>query len=478
MKKRIITTAAGLLACIISCGNVYAEVFPYKLMIESKNYMEDYLFLTMTEVDFESESCTALQEGIEAWENQRRSAMEEQIAKLKESAAEDAEALGDAFYGYNIFQQMKVSRADDRVLSILENGYEYLGDAAADSYLNAVNFDVATGEILEVADIVKDENVFQREAASCVIEYIQKNYPGEFSDFTEEDLMEYWKQGMKWYMNGSGIVTVLEESLLGNMTAEGVEIPLTYESFSEHFNEEYTLSEKVGLYEIKENVPVIFETEEGTCKAEICSEILEYEKEYALAVNGQKKELGTFFYFGNTYFLKNSDGKNYILYAADSSSGEYKTYLYLIDGDRVTKTDEILGAIDSANSTPDAIMTGAYLSVLGNYQASKSHYVDEKGKFAAEDELYWVNGNLEERAVLVTKADLAAVADGKEMVIPAGSSLKLLATDNLSKALVLIMDTETRAELTIKKGENGEYWNNTVGGLLETECIETLPYIG
>lgn len=477
MKKRMILIAVCLLGCLTGSINVWADNFPYKMTIESQDVMGDYLYLTLADASLTSESCVALEESVNSWADERAEEMDVRIEQLKEDAVKEAEELGDLFYGYNIFQQMKVSRADDRVLSLLEEGFEYLGDEAASGYLDGVNFDVQTGKVLELSDVVNDEAAFKNEAVTYMLDYMTGNYSGDFLDVSEEKLNTLWDDGMEWYMNATGIVTVFGENTVGGIELGTVEVPLTFEEFSSYIKEEYLLSDQAGLYQMKENMPVKITADDEELLIEIQSEMLEYEKKYALTVNDQTIDMGQFFYFGNMFLLKNTDGKSNVLYDSDTTTGDYMTHLYQIDGDEIKKTDEVYGSINSGNSTPDSIEMALRIYALGEYQASKSFKVDENGAFVAGDGLYEVQGELENRFTLVTKADIPAKIDGKESTIPAGSSLKMLSTDNESKVIVYIVEMDKEAELEFSKGSGVEYWKNKVGGLLEEECIEVLPYV-
>lgn len=477
MKKRMILITACLLGCLAGTLNVWADSFPYKMTIESQDIMEDYLYLTLADASIMSETCAELEASVNAWAAERDAEMDTRIAQLKEDAVKEAEELGDLFYGYNIYQQMKVARADDRVLSLLEEGYEYLGDAAASAYLDGINFDVQSGQILALADVVNDEAAFKGEAITYILEYVNSHYDAAFLDVSEDKLNTLWNDGMEWYMNAAGMVVVFGTNMIGGSELGTVEVPLTFEQYSSYIKEEYLLSDNAGLYQMKENIPVKIAADDEELLVEIQSEMLEYEKEYALTVNDQTADMGQFFYLGNMYLLNNTDGNQYVLFDSDTTVGDYMTHLYKIGNDGIEKTDEVYGSIDSGNSTPDSIEMSLRIYALGEYPASKSFKVDENGEFAADDGLYVVQGELESRFNLVTKAEIPAKIDGKDSTIPAGSNLKMIATDNETKVIVYVMEMDKEAELEFVKGSDIEYWNNKVGGMLEKECIKVLPYV-
>lgn len=476
MKKRTIMMSICLLGCLAGSINTWAETFPYKMMIETQDVLEDHLYLTLVNAEFFSEDCVQLEQSVNSWAKERESKMEERMVQLRESAEKDAQELGDAFYGYNVYQQMKVTRADDRVLSLLEEGYEYLGDGAASGYLDGINFDVQSGEILELSHIVNDMEGFQKEAAAYIKKYVDENYAGMLQ-LSEEQINTLWENGMEWYMNAAGVVVAFAAGTVGGAEYGNIEIPLTFTQFSSFIEEEYFLSDNAGLYQLRENTPaqILDGTEELT--VEIQSEQQEYEKEYTLSVSDQTMDMGQFFYLGNMYLLKNEDEKVYVLYDSDTATGDYMTHLYRIGKDTVEKTDEVYGSIDSANSTPGSIEMSLRIYVLGEYKASKGFKVDENGEFAADDGLYVVEGILSQRPVLLTTQNIPAVIDGEETTIKKGSSLQMISTDNVSKAIVYVKDIDKEAELELKKGSDVEYWNNTVGGILEKECVENLPYV-
>ena len=87
----------------------------------------------------------------------------------REYAKEDIFPDGTELY---ISREIKVTRADSRILSFINAESSYVGGAHGSYYENAEVYDVATGETLELSDVVTDyDRVYE-----YVLDSLKENY--------------------------------------------------------------------------------------------------------------------------------------------------------------------------------------------------------------------------------------------------------------------------------------------------------------
>lgn len=477
MKRRKMLLA-GLMLTGIGCSNVWVNAFPYDVEVEVRDIQEENLYMTIADVEISDESTTEIEKALKAWEQERTENREAAILQYEEAANAEKEEKGDVFYGYVISEALGITYSNENILSFREEKYEYLGDDNMHSYIGGVNFNVKTGEILQLEDLFEDVSGFRSAAIPFIVSYVNELYKDYGVSVTEEQIDGIWDSKMGWYLEASGITVALDGEIFETPAIQNVEIPLTLAELETYIKPEYFSIDSPGVYKLSPNVPLQILVGEDTKTLLIEQEEMEYNWNYSVSFGAESQKLGDFIYLRNAYYLQKEDGSQYLLMDFDMASEDYMTYLFEMKEDSFVQTDLIGGGIDEGSIQIDSMEIQTWLDILGTYGAEKSYTIDENGKFVTEEEEYRLRGKIEDRFELVSTVELPFYIDGKATPLPAGTGLRMVTTDGETYAVMQITETGKTGELPFAHGEGDDYWNLYIGEKNVLDCFEILPYVG
>lgn len=371
-----------------------------------------------------------------------------------------------------------VTRADEKIYSILGKIYEYSSTAYPVSYVSGVTYDLATGEELELNDVVYDPEEFKSAAISFIKEYMSARYDEYGNEITIEQIESFWDTEMEWCLDANGITVIFNEDTLGPHAMGMIEIPLALADSDKYLKEEYTGCSDVGVYRFPANLPIEIQDEEDFFYLVLNQEETEYDWAYSVSNGDIGLDLDTFGYLRNAYYLKDENGQKYLLVDVDMASEDYATYLVRVGEDEIVQTDMIFAGINAETISHNALSMESWLHLLGTYNMEKIYTIDTNGKFVSESEEYTLKGNIEEQFEIKTTVELPFFIDDKASVIPAGTGLRMLATDEESYARMLISETGQEGELPFVRGEGEDSWKIYIGDRIAEDCFEMLPYAG
>lgn len=127
-----------------------------------------------------------------------------------------------------------VSRMDGRVISIRNSEYRNI--------LNAVTFDMATGEKLSCADIFADANTAEAIIAEKLVEELQTAGAGRQMIRNAECFSLESVEGYHWYLDGEGVVITVG-------TYKGYSIVLPYREYAYLFYPQYLPGNGIAYYQ-------------------------------------------------------------------------------------------------------------------------------------------------------------------------------------------------------------------------------------
>jgi len=459
------------------------ETVPLSIHVDTKNktyYFEDgddaYLFLQYCDVSVEGEGYENLKRNIENWSLERSEGLRSLYASFEETAAEDVQD-NESFDGYSLYQTVSVARSDERIVSLSEDTWQYTGGAHGTAYRDGITFDSQSGKQLALSDIFSDYENFKEDAVERIVSYLQENYGGElFEDYitTVEGL---WEDDMEpaWYLDGSGIVIVLQEYSVGPYSIGMPEVRLSYSEFKQYIKEAYLPGTVEGTSCFKENQEIFLKLPK---KEEEYPMMLKYVwKEdvpiCSLWLGQNEKQLESFAALNGAYLVKSGE-EVFCLVVVDMASDDFVTYVYRLTDGVIQEIAQIDGLVDSGNMNSQEIIMESYVYLLGTYSGVKTYTFDGKGGFFTADTEYqlWQN-----EYVLTTKTDLPVTLDGTESILPAGSRIVLNATDNETYVTFTIQETGQTGILKVHRSED-DYNEVTINGMSENDCFETLPYAG
>ena len=347
------------------------------------------------------------------------------------------------------------------------------------SYYEGINFDAKSGERIGLKDLVNDWENFSVEATACMIYYLKETYgEGLYEDYIET-IENMWAEGAEpdWYLDGTSIVVVVQEYMVGPHAMGIPEIHLSYVDFGHYIKDEYLPGESSGVAAFKENqelylkLPGIYEEVPMMLQCEWTEESVNC----SLWLGENEKPLEYFDVLKNAYLIKN-EKDIYCLIEAGMASDDYATYVYRLTDGVIEEVSVLDAAVDPGNINSDELRMESWVYLLGTYGGVKNYHFDENGKLVTEDKEYQLEKN---SYALTTTVELPVLMDGEETesTLPAGSHIVLTATDEETYVRFMIQETGHTGTLKIYKDAN-EVHKIIVGGVDENECFENLPYAG
>ena len=458
------------------------EMIPMAVHTQKKEktyYLEaeniPYFYLEYCDVSVEGSQFEKLKRMVENWSVERNENLRSVPETVRENAIAEIREEKE-FYGYTLYQDVAIARSDEHLLSLVDSTYQYSGGGHQIFVRDGVNFDAQSGKRLELRDIVTDFENFQTDANEKVISVLEECYESElYKDYAETvDAMWQDDKEPSWYMDATGIVIVLPESLVGPRSVGTPEIHLSYQEFERYIKEDYLPGINDSVARIAKNEEAFLEL--GTSGKQIPM-MLEYQWEDYLSsctfwLGEEKVSVSDFATLEEAYLIR-TNGEVYCLMEMDMASDDYVTLMYRLTSGVIQEVDQLNAAIDEGNINPNEIVMETWVYLLGTYGGIKTYHFAENHGFITEDQEFILHNN---EFVLTTVQDLTVILDGQEAVLPTGSHMILNATDNESYVKFTIPETGQTGMLEVVRGE--ESYTLTINGVNEYECFEILPYAG
>ena len=458
------------------------EPLPLSIYIDTYNktyYFEDgedaYLYLRYCDVTVEGDEYGKLKRNVENWSMERSEGLRSLYTSFEESANAAAEG-SEEFYGYSLYQTVTVARADEVIVSLLDDTHQYMGGADSLFYREGINFDAVSGKKLKLSDLFYDYEAFKEDAKERILYELRDAYGEELFESCITVIEESWQDEAEpeWYLDASGVVIVLQENTVGPQIIGLPEIHLPYAEFAPYMKEEYFPGTFQGVASFKQNQE-IFLTLPGIAEEipmMLVSELQEDEMYHSLWLGQNELPLETYLVLEDAFIVRTED-EVYCLLEADMGSDDYVTYIYRVTNGVLEKEGEVFAAIDSGNINPHEIKMESWVFILGTYGGVKNYHFDENGDFATEDTEYVLERN---EFVLTTTVDMPVVLEEAKSVLPAGSHIILNATDGENYVRFTIQETGQKGILELQKEAGNHYFS--INGMNENDCFEILPYAG
>lgn len=441
-------------------------------------------------VHVEGSGYDALMDGVQIWNEER---LDEILAYAEQSAGyaeEYVEMMVEEnyreYYYFSFSRTLQPMRADASVVSLLETIYDYSGGAHGNYGHEGITFDAQTGERLELPDILMDEDAFYENAKTYITDYVQAEYgDGLFPDYAETiaDMEEYQPA---WYLNAAGITFIFDPYMLGPYAMGDVWVTLPMAEFAEYIKEEYRYPEHLGYSSFPVNVDVSVNTPLSSQAENILRLNVEYKEEFGMSevtvqLNDSAVTAGMFDRVASAY-LMNIGMFQYLILDVDYASDDYVTLVYNVSTGAVRETDRLEGSsIVPTSIDGDKVQLRTRLDVFGTYGGMKTYTLDGKsGKLQTEDEYYEIHTESIPAYELVTVREMRVMTDGIETMLPAGSRIRIIGTDNEGIAVYEKVDTGESGEIHYVRGDGAENtWTIHVDGVSDQEYFEEyLPYAG
>ncbi len=140
------------------------------------------------------------------------------------------EAIGPGSWNsYELDRTYRVMRADEEIISIVEDDYEYTGGAHGNAVRVAYNFDAQTGKRMTLEEVASDLDEIRQKSVAYLGEKLPESKVAEelFGDYANhlEDILT----DSTWYLDRNGLHVICNEYIITPHSAGILDFLLPYE---------------------------------------------------------------------------------------------------------------------------------------------------------------------------------------------------------------------------------------------------------
>lgn len=408
------------------------------------------------------------------------------------------EEKNEYFGGYKDESKLYVQRADDVIVSIRENQYQYTGGAHPMSIFTGINIDPVTGETLTVSDVFTDSTILIEVLSEKLIEKYGEDL---FYTSPEELLNEYTPEQFSWTVGYQGITFYFSPYELAPYAAGAQYVTIWFEEAKEWIDEKYMSAPKDGyVAELPFNEEVHLDLNAETPEKDVLTVGKNFVEEtvevfqMAVSINDETYFSEEIFYYGDlqtSLACVPDQGRNrYYLYAEYTIEGT-DLYVYELteNGIKLQGTLEnvrmpgiVLEQWDSYHQTqmymeqiltdPSEFIMTSRMYLMGFMDGMKTYRVDPKdGMPKADVDFYILPEDFE---VLTLKRDLEIeiLPENKTEMIKEGTKFTYLRTDN-ETYMDFRMDDGRECRVYFEEKD----WEKAINGFLPEECFDGIPNV-
>ncbi|MCM1427421.1 MAG: hypothetical protein NC118_12510 [Eubacterium sp.] len=405
------------------------------------------------------------------------------------------EYTGDKNYTASFASYVECTRMDSSVISLKQEWY------GADWYYQGVNFDVASGKRLVLADIVVDEEKFKEIAAEPIIQKLKEVSDADVVQEYEAGaewgwISEYIDISSMWYLDAAGIILFFYSSKIEPYLYDSAMVRIPYEDVAECMKPEYCGIHGAGVAHFPVNEPVrVNLSENASSDTELLSwdtlmlafDEEEMEDEWELGgtagiiVNDRQEDIKAYYWMDDAYLLSQISGETYLLF--DDVNLDHHgciTYIYDITNGEITKKDECGAWIVGKSVNVRTLILGEIVEVFGTYYMTTPYSLrDESARFVrAEVRCNDLGRSRREIYSLRVVRDLPVVIDGEKTTLAPGSRIIITAIDDSKVAYFEEVNSGIEGEIHYTGGNRDEEGPICVDGVEESYYFEYLPYSG
>ncbi len=382
------------------------------------------------------------------------------------------------FASYCAYDEYELTRLDTRILSVKRSGYDYSGGAHGYGAQWGTTIDLENGLELELPHMMEDIKGFWTKAQEVVLARLAQR---------EEDLYEDYKASLSeqleetgWYLDAAGIEFCFTPYAIGPYASGVITVCVPYEEVAEYMKPEYLeAQEAAGVLRIPRDENVKYTQAAGGAPTEIRFEsrpVGEYDDvELYVVINDQETLLGENIWFKSAYLFRRPEGRAFLVYDFDWASDDFETVVYEVTDGSLTETDRIGASIGGGSVGLDRLGLIYSIQVLGSYSSYVEHSLTQDGKLEPLEERYEIAYRGESWGLTLVK-DLPVEVNGQSTVVPAGSKISVIATDNDGTAWFETADGSMSGIIRYERKEDD--YQLYIDGVSEYEYFEMLPYAG
>ncbi len=392
-----------------------------------------------------------------------------------ESAKEHYTEFSESFYEYSSSYTAGLTRLDNTLASLRIIYSDYSGGAHGMYFVFGETYDMQTGALLKLSDLVSDVEGFYPHAIDYINNALFQSYEEElYSDYqTQVENTFSPTNEPNWYLSSTGIVVTFTPYELGPYSMGAPEITLPYTVFAEYMQDKYLASVDELVAKVSANQDISFLI--GTTEP-IMIETIENEW-YMLDINviagSTSSNVGSFSFMKDAYLIKRIDGRSFLIITGDYMSDDFATFVYEISDGTLRKCAELTFMHPSGGAiTPTAIEMLVHLDVLGSYSSYTMYTIAPNGELIHSEDTF----PIQSQYPLTTKLALPVILNGEETILDAGTQISIIGTNNVDEVYFNIVGTQQDG--IIRYTRNADSWYLEINGVSEYDYFEMLPYAG
>lgn len=381
-------------------------------------------------------------------------------------------------YYYGVIEENQTARADGGVISF-ETLYQ-LGNGGEqyETTMEGVNFSTKNGQILTLADVMRDEQAFREFAASYIQTIIEQEYDTSVLVKDYKEQIPSVLKDRNWAFTGIGISIYCNNDL---NPGEIMTFTIPYELLLDYLKEDYLPYHREAAVKMAFNQPQQFDVDgDGTMEiVELCAESEDEYSDYEISVrvDSVKEDIGSYGYYWDAYFIRKEDGSCGVMFEVDFASDDYTTYLYRLDSKKPVQTENIFASFEKGSVQPNGCNLEFRVDMLGTWGSSVPYTINDDWTLTTEETVYELgNGaDCEERRSLTNQAELPVTMDGENQIrmLPVGTVIYPMSTDGQT---YLDFETEDgkKGRIAVEKID----YSIKIDGIDEYSYFSEIPYAG
>ena len=382
-----------------------------------------------------------------------------------------------------------LQRADNHIVSLLENVTKYTGGVHPDYFVKGNNYITASGEKAKLTDVLTDT----KELPSILEKKITEKYSYVTFHELEDTFSKYKEEEFTWTIDYQGITFWFSPYEIAAYTVGTLSAKIWFDEFPDLFNKKYTTAPENYVMSLPVGLGVDFDlVKDDGVKDLVYSEKMldQYGSYYMLKVSVNDKTCTDEINYAYDFdvYLAHLGDKNYI-YSDSFSDNDYHMFCtWDINGDTPKMVQELSGTeVDDEYieegfedgtvykhtfNDPDLLRLEKRMEILGTRGGTASFKLNETdGTPEMTDEAYTFNYGHEVKTTVTLKAKL--LPDMEETEIPAETLLTPYQTDGKT-----YVDLKTENGAVVRLSIDTPEWPVKVNDIPEDECFENLLYAG
>ena len=418
--------------------------------------------------------------------------------ELHKQYLEDSKRIRDDYGAptFNLESELFLRRADDKVISFVDQFTEYSAGAHGHTSYESYNFDVQAGKELALADVVTDKDAFLSDISKKLVE----KYGADTFNDLDKRLGEIKLSDYHWAFDYSGITLYFANDIAAY--AAGV-MTATIPYDSNCLNRDYVLAANEGIIS---KIPLYFPEDKHIDVVNGCdggisitpnydpnNPDLFYVESLTISKDGESYTTDTLYVWDvDAYILHNADGSEYLMIMTTGDSDYNCSYVFSLDGKIQQVSNDYFDLGDAGTteeyyevvpSDPASVAFASRFDMLCTFDGTRYYSFESNGTFTPYEKFY--KAMISKQCDLISKVELtvpvvdeAGEETGEEVTLPSGTHYSIIRTNGENEVDCTISDGRIirfHLESPNKDGYIGDY---EINGVNAYDLFEMLWYAG